>query len=272
MGRASDPNDQSSLVTALDGLIRWKLASMPEPELQNAAQHLFGTAKANATKTLTERRVQAAEASSYEVHHFRKRIEPRLLDMLATALIADSETFKRNRAVAPRLIVAIRRPGLLPEDVLAWEAIEHEETFLRIWSAVYSLRAQLLMVERLVSMDAPRDEIFNAADAALWKTTVLIDLNSEYLAAYGDRLIQSEWEVSPNDLLGLAGWTPSLSQPERDLLAQLRVADNEESFLRVIGSTDNGDRLLLRWRNELSCCQQSKITSTGERQSDISRA
>jgi hypothetical protein len=152
-------------------------------QLINAVEEFRVPAKA--PKTLTERRAQAAEVSNYEAHHFRKRIEPRLLDTLAAALIADSETFKRNRAVAPKLIMASRRPGLLPEDVLAWEAIEHKETLLRIWAAVYTLRAQLLMIERLVSMDASLDNIIDATNTALWKTVVLMNLNSDYLAANG---------------------------------------------------------------------------------------
>lgn len=266
--RASDKLDPASLVAALDGVLRLKLAELPDPELKEAALRLFGVAKESANQTLTERRSQASIACGYEAHHFRKRVEPRLLATLSATLIADSENYSRNRAVAPSLMLQTRRPGLLPEDVLAWEAVEHEEALLRIWAAVYSLRAELLLIERLVSMAASAAELRLRADKALWQTAVLLEMGIEYQNAYGEKLVQSDWEFSAQDLLGLAGWIPPLSGPEKRYLAQSVRSREERGFVAELQSKREGRELVSRWRNELASRPQVKTLSPRDEQSE----
>lgn len=252
VARANVPNDLGSLAVALDGLIRWKLATFEALQLKEAASVLFGVTQNGAGRTLMERRSQAAKASGYEAHHFRKKIEPQILGLLATALANDSEEYRKNRAAAPLLLVSGSRPGRLPADVMAWEAVEHEETLMRLWASIYDLRAQLLSIERLSSMEAEASVLAAAGDTALWKTAIMLERVERYRSAYGVRVLHSEWDVGPADALSLAGWIPDLSKVEMSVLLESVRDGAEESFLEAIRSTDQGRRLIAHWRGMLT--------------------
>ncbi|MGH8901683.1 MAG: hypothetical protein ACRDYA_08350 [Egibacteraceae bacterium] len=90
-------------------------------------------------------------------------------------------------------------------DPFAWEITEHEETLFRLWSAVYALRAELLAVDRLVSMDARIDKVTSAAETALWRAGLLMVEAARYTAAYGQALLGADTQFRAEDLVGLAG-------------------------------------------------------------------
>ncbi|MGH4013656.1 MAG: hypothetical protein ACRDSL_06925 [Pseudonocardiaceae bacterium] len=50
---------------------------------------------------LTVRRELAAAEAGHEVHHFRKRVEPKLVAQIAWELLADADRFTRSPAIAP---------------------------------------------------------------------------------------------------------------------------------------------------------------------------
>jgi hypothetical protein len=266
VARCAYDDEPASRVAALDGLIRLKLAQFPDAGLQEAVLRLFGAVRGSSTETLTERRLQASKASGYEVHHFRKRVEPRILATLASMLIVDSEGYNRNRAAAPILIPETRRPSVMPQDAWAWEAIEHEECVLRMWAAVYSLRAQLLLLERLGSMGESTADRCREADRALWQTAVLLNLGSKYRAAYGARLLSSDLEIDPEKMLELAGWTPPLSPLDKYFLANLIDCESEQKFLDELRANSEGQTLLARWRTEFDRCPPIAIPMIGDEQ------
>ncbi|MGI5155847.1 hypothetical protein [Microbispora sp. CA-102843] len=216
--RAADPGERASRARALDGLLRWQLAHFQHTELADAARLLFGATRESAGMTLTERRTVAATAADYEVHHFRKRIEPKITGLLAWQLLADSENFAATRATAPALAPALTGPLRLPADVFAWEVAEHEEALSRLWSGVYALRADLLAVARLASMDAGQDQVHAAADAALRRYAELMAAASTYRAAYGDALLHADGPMPPEHLARLAGWVPPLTDNQIETL------------------------------------------------------
>lgn len=163
--RALNADDHSSRAHALDGLLREQLSQFGNAELAKPARLLFGMDDSTSGTTLTSRREVAAAAAGYEVHHFRKRIEPKLLDLVIWQLRRDSEELTAQYAAPPRLLPAARRPNL-PADVFAWEAAEHQRALAALWGAVYLLHAELLRVAQLSSMDAAGSELADAADAA----------------------------------------------------------------------------------------------------------
>lgn len=249
--RASNRGDQTSLIVALEGVLRLQLAKLPDTRARDAAQHLFGALSESSGRNLSHRRQQAADASGYEVHHFRKRVEPRLISTVAAAIIADSDTYNRNRAEAPRLFLEKRRPGPLPEDAWAWEALEHEEGLLRIWSAIYSLRADLLTLERFLSMGMPSAELRSAADNAMYRAAILVRQLVEYQEAYGEQIIQRESPIELQGFINLAGWTPELTTSEKDLLCEVIEKSDGRHFLNNLQKEKQGRLLLARWRREL---------------------
>lgn len=237
IARAANPREKPSRVRALDSLLRWQLARFEHPRLAEAARLLFGAERATEGLSLTERREKAAAVSGYEVHHFRKRIEPEICEHLARMLGADSEDLL-SRAVPPVLGQA-RWPMRLPADVFAWEAAEHEETLSTLWSLIYRLRAELLATARYVSMNGPAAaESGQAARLALHRLAEILAAASGYRATYGPVLLGSDPAIAPEELALLAGWFPVLQETDETTLAALAAAHRTpQDFLLVLATS-----------------------------------
>ncbi|MEU8138204.1 hypothetical protein [Streptodolium elevatio] len=251
--RTLHPADPSHRARALDGLLREQLDRLENTELAVAARLLFGAEAATSGATLTARRQAAADASGYEVHHFRKRIEPKLVDLVAWQLRRDSDTFAARHATAPELRAA-SRPLVLPADVFAWEAAEHQHALARLWGAVYLLRAELLTVARLVSMDAPEAETNAAATAALWRHALVLAAAAEYRAAYGAALLDTDdTSLGPDQIAAYAGWTPPLDPATELLLIQLAdPAAGLADFTTRLEAAPGGPDIAAAWQHALS--------------------
>ena len=212
IARAVDSDDEVSRIAALDGVLRGQLARFPDARYALAARALFGLPPAESGQNLTLRRELAARVADHEVHHFRKRVEPRLLTQLAAALLADGDRFTRSRMIAPRLVPATRRQLVAP-DPFAWEVAEHEEALSRLWAMIYAARAELLAVDRLLSFGADRQQIIRQAIDAAWHWAQASLEAASYTAAFGTG--------EAGDLVALAGWTPPLTAEQA---ASLRSA------------------------------------------------
>jgi hypothetical protein len=231
--RATNPDDRDSRVAAFEGLLRWCLARFDDESLTDAARALFGIRPGVSGTTLTQRREIAAIASGHEVHHFRKRIEPRLLGQLAWALRRDSDEYAMTRAVAPPLAPATARPRM-PADPFAWESAEHAELLSRLWSGVYLVRAELLGLARARSMRGEPAALVAAACSALRRYAQLLALAERYRAAYGEVLLHADTGLTPDGLANLAGWTPTLEPGHRRALAAAADAVTELAFLATV--------------------------------------
>jgi hypothetical protein len=239
-------SDRSGRVEAFNSLLRQLIARMPEPQTSVATAILFGDWTGTISTTLTERREGAAKALSRDPDHFRKHIEPRILTDVAAALAADSARMLTTSAMPPRLIPVLAPPAGLPEDIWAWETVEHEEHISRLWAAVYALRAELLACERLASFSPSGGDLRDAADAALWQLGQLHVAIRAYRRAYGARLLHGD--IAPEALIGLAGWTPALDPAEIDVVCH-RAPDVEQlrSYLEELTADPAGERVRARW-------------------------
>lgn len=224
ISRSVDPDDQASRTTALDGVLRGLLARFPDARYAAAARALFGLPPAQPGQTLTIRRDLAAEVASHEVHHFRKRVEPRLIDRLASALLADADRFTRSRGIAPRLAPPAGRQKV-GADPFAWEVAEHEEALSRLWAAIYAARAELLAVERLLSLGAHRPQVIRQAVTAAWRWAQASLEATSYAGAFGT----TTDEVSAQDLVALAGWTPPVTAEQAFRLCQAATGASDRA-------------------------------------------
>ena len=230
ISRAVDPDDEASRIAALDGVVRGLLARFPDARYAKAARALFGLPPAEPGQTLTVRRVLAAGAADREVHHFRKRVEPRLIGQLASALLADADRFTRSRVIAPRLAPPAGRQTV-PADPFAWEVAEHEEALSRLWAAIYAARAELLAVERLVSFGTDRQQVIRQAVTAAWRWAQAGLEATSYAGAFGTH----PDEVSAHDLVVLAGWTPPVTAEQAARLRQAAAgAADRASFAAAL--------------------------------------
>jgi hypothetical protein len=246
--RALHPDDPGSQARALDALLREQLDRLENAELAGAVRLLFGTESSTSGATLTDRRVAAAKAAGYEVHHFRKRIEPKLVELVAWQLQRDSEEFSTRHAEPPQLSAASGRM-VLPADVFAWEAAEHQTSLARLWAAVYGLRAELLTVARMISMTSEEQEVAAATASALWRQALVLAAAGHYRAAYGDMLLHAASDLGPAAVAAFAGWTPALTPgQERTLIECTRLDEGLTDFTTRLNAVDGGPELAAMWR------------------------
>lgn len=218
VARSIDRDDRLSRVKALDELVSRMLIHYPDDNLGESARMLFALAPGVRGKNLTARRQAAAEAAGYEAEHFRKRIEPEILKMLAWQLHRDSQNYiPRGRAVPPPLEASGDTPTLRLGDLANKEAAEHEELLSRLWAHVYALRAEILRVERLKTWShdptepqtsaAKLEEAMAARDYEVTAVKVIIQ---NYVDRYGQRISHGDAEFNVEGLLRLAGWQEDL--------------------------------------------------------------
>jgi hypothetical protein len=257
---ATDARD--SRAAAFNTLLRQLLQHTPDPGLALAANLLFGAVPATAGSNLTARRSDAAGALGRDPDHFRKHIEPRILTALAQALAADSDRMRTTQAVPPRLIPVLGPPAGLPEDMWAWEAVEHEEHIVRLWASVYALRAELLSCERLVSFDPLGSELTAASEAALWRAGQLYVAIRAYRRAYGARLLHGD--VTPDSMIGLAGWSPALSPDDVDVLCHHKPDTQTcRTFITDLTAAGPGTSLRAGWVAHFSTNPHTSVVDTG---------
>ncbi|MFE3458389.1 hypothetical protein ACFXKD_12670 [Nocardiopsis aegyptia] len=216
--RATDPADTASCTAALNTVLRVLLARFDDERYADALRALFGLPPGRPGTTLTMRREAAAKACDHDVDHFRKRVEPKLIERLAWMLWQDSDQFRATRAVAPRLTRAPQDIPTLPDDVFAWELAEHETHLSRVWASIYALRAELLTLDRIAAMGTDREQINQQAVTAAWRYGVLRADIGDYLDAYPSGGFGALAEATPDDLIALAGWTPPLDADDVDKL------------------------------------------------------
>ncbi|MEV2277587.1 hypothetical protein AB0I72_18570 [Nocardiopsis sp. NPDC049922] len=216
--RATDPADTASRTAALNTVLRGLLARFDDARYAEAVRALFGLPPGEPGTTLTRRREAAAKVCGHDVDHFRKRVEPKLIERLAWMLWQDSEQFRATPAAAPRLTRAPKTMPSLPDDVFAWELAEHESQLSHVWASIYALRAELLTLDRMTAMDADFQQISRQAITAAWRYGVLRADIDDYFDAYPSGGFGALAEATPDDLLALAGWTPPLSTDDVDKL------------------------------------------------------
>ena len=250
---AGDDDEPDTRTDALDHVLRRVLTRLEPENFRVQAKALFGLPPGPAGATLTGRRAAAAGLAHREAHHFRKRIEPRILLTLARALLRDAAAHTGPWGSPPPVHPYTRRRPV-PRDVFAWEAAEHEESLTRLWSCVYALRAELLAVERHLSMD-DRQRATDAADTALWRYGQTQAEARRYRTAYGAALLRDS-TAGPQDLVRLAGWTPRLPPADAALTADASTAPDTTAFLRAL-TIDGDTRLLTAWRTALTHTEES---------------
>ncbi|GAA3032466.1 hypothetical protein [Actinokineospora globicatena] len=235
LARAADPGDEASRIAALDGTLRGLLARFPDARYAAAARALFGLPPAIAGMNLTVRRALAAKQAGHEVHHFRKRVEPKLLTTLAAELLADADRFTRSPLIAPRLAPVLARQPVLA-DPFAWEVAEQEEQLSLLWSAVYAARAELLAVERLISLRAEHVDVIRAAVTAAWRWAGARAEAISYTTAFAP-------DLAVDELVALAGWTPVLTPAQASRLTEAAAGgmSREEFVAHLHGETGLGN-------------------------------
>ncbi|MEV7806664.1 hypothetical protein AB0O28_27330 [Microbispora sp. NPDC088329] len=255
--RAVDSADVASRTAALDGTLRGLLARFSDTRYATAARALFGLPPSEPGQNLTVRRERAAELAGHEVHHFRKRVEPKLIERVAWELLADADRFTRLPMIAPRLApVGSRQP--VQADPFAWEVSEHEEHLCRLWSALYAAHAELLTVERLISLNADRIDVMHAVVTAAWRWAAARAEAIGYTTAFAPDL----GKTSADELVGLAGWTPTLTEAQTSRLTE--AASGGATREQFVHALHNETELGNTWINGFLAMPEPANTITAQ--------
>jgi len=236
--RSVRADDRLARVDALERLLKSTFKALAPKDRREAAEGLFLVALGG--RTLTERRRFASGVLDYELHHFRKRIEPKLLEELAWQLHQDSLQYVRRMRDGEPFEVSGHTPIITEGQITHPDIAEHEVLLSRVWSDVYGLRAEV------ISREASRDNPENAAQheeaavGALWYLARLLTRLSDYMEHYGKGILHGSAEYNADSLIRLAGWTGELTTEQaRDLrftLAQVGEWDREGFELVLTGS------------------------------------
>ena len=153
IARSIEPGSRLSRLATLNQLLEELLGGLDPAALKltgdlrgdsrEATRILFALESRYRGMTLTRRREQAAQVMGYEPHHFRKRIEPKLLAHVTDVLYAVNLKYRSRARIGPPSEISGDTPKLGPEDYTA-----HEEALSRLWSLVYRYRAELIAMGR----------------------------------------------------------------------------------------------------------------------------
>lgn len=199
--RAVIPDEPRSRLAALNVLLPRLVATIADGTYRDAVQILFGLAPGTRGTTLTARHRQAATGLGYSAGHFRNQKEAELLQAVAVGLHDD---LLRYRSRVDRASESMEPTGDSPR--VGPEHITHEEELIsRVWQHVYGLRAEMIAVARLSSEAGYESQAEEHRQAAQCQNDTLRELLSEYVATYGQRLIQhgdTEYSVEAVERLG----------------------------------------------------------------------
>jgi hypothetical protein len=239
IARSVRSDDPLARIDALDRLLRATLKLLQPAERAEAAELLFVVARGG--KTLTIRRIAAAIALDYEVHHFRKRIEPVILRDVAWQLHRDSLQYISRPRDGALFDASGSTPVITAEHITHPDTAEREILLSRIWSDVYGLRAELIAREATCGDPEKERQHQETATGALWYLARLLSKLSAYSEEYGKAILHGTAEYNAEALIRLAGWTGEVTSSQarelRFVLARVGEWDREAFFGKIARET-----------------------------------
>lgn len=210
--RSVRPEDHLARVDALDRLLHTELKRLARVDLRPGATALFGIGRSHGT--LTDRRATAADRLGFSAEHFRKRIEPKILDQLAWHLHQDSLQYVQRPDDGLPFAASGDTPVILPEHIQHAGTAEREAMTSEIWSRVYGLRAALIRRESTADEPERTREHAEHEKAARRRLGELLLILDEFLKTYGDEIFHGAAAHNAEGLIRLAGWTGEITAEE----------------------------------------------------------
>jgi len=164
--------------------------------------------------TLTDRRRRAAELSNFELDHFRKRIEPRIVEQLAWQLHQDSLQYVQRGDDGRPFTASGDTPTISEEDIADVRDAEREALVSDVWSKVYALRAALIRRAAGAGNAGNLREHALLVEAARWRLGELLVVLDEFLDTHGSEILHGAAGFNADGLIRLAGWTGEVSVDE----------------------------------------------------------
>jgi hypothetical protein len=234
---AQHPTQRASRISALERLLRQILTGFGRSARGSAARTLFGAARGMRGTKITDRRYAAAEILERNDDHFRKHIEPKILDEVAFAFHQENLRYMSPSAHGRPEIAAHEDTPVLANDSYT----EQEELLCRLWSAVYGFRAEIIATQRRLPTsddEAADPELPHHVDSAKWELAKLITAVHAYLDKYGDEILQGDVPYNVEGLVALAGWHGGITSDDANRLRYTLARtgpDDRAAFLEALG-------------------------------------
>jgi hypothetical protein len=246
--RCVDPDDRVQLVAVLEVVLKESLTDYSDDARRDALRALFGVAPGARKKKVDDRRRSAASALNRDAEHFRKRIEPKLLDMLAMLL------YQRSVRVLPSplstAVLASKTVSYMRQLYrYAQEALLYVETFDVMSEIVGDLRdADAGQIYRMAFANISIESHFT--DRALWAFSYA---HSAFVSTVRD----PEGARFLREALPPMWWDAKLDRPfhwhsAEALDSVLSDAYDADELGRRLRSTEDGAKLESYWRRLLS--------------------
>lgn len=214
VARSVMPHDRLSRIKTLNELLARLLIHYPDDSIGEAARIVFGLAPGVRGLTLTQRRERAASEIEREIDHFRKRIEPKIVRELARQLHCDSQNYVPRTTPTPDPVeISGNTPYIAAGDVASYDKAMREEALSRLWAAVYTLRAEILRVERLKAWpydpsepQLSQDKLNQALAASAAAQTDVQHAIRDFVEHYGSTITSGAAEFDVTGLERLMSW------------------------------------------------------------------
>ncbi|MFV3114249.1 hypothetical protein [Gordonia amicalis] len=214
VARSVMPHDRLSRIKALNELLARLLVHYPDDSLGEAARIVCGLAPGVRGLTLTQRRDRAAAELDRDADHFRKRIEPKIVRELARQLHSDSQNYVPRTTPTPEPVeISGDTPYIAAGDVASHDKALREEALSRVWAHVYTLRAEILRVERLKAWPYDKTEpqlsqekLDDACQARMSAQRAVHHAVHAYIEEYGSTIASGVAEYDIEGLEKLMEW------------------------------------------------------------------
>ncbi len=206
-----------------------------------AARILFGLPPALRTWSFSTRQAEAAKEVGYNVDHFRKHVQRRLVNDVAYELV--SRNLRYRAAPERRLLAEEQSDWRTPATRDDLELLEIEA---RIYEELYGLRADHLALLRLKEQsDIIADQY---AKECLWHYVqmhgMLVDLRDRYGATLIGQRLDGE-----DRLAAALQWRGPFLDDEVAVLRRLSAAGGTSGdFFNDLQGHEAGDAILGKWR------------------------
>lgn len=173
-----------ALAAAAVGLLR-ETAVVVDEMRNGPTAALLGLASGTRGLNLMERRREAADLLDVSADLFRKHLEVNRIQALSDELAAMDSTFQA------RLGHKLDGPSP-PESRLQIDWLKRHEAYRRIWSPVFALRADLLILLGYLRADAPEHDVADRLMNLLWRRAQFTRSLNAFVEEFGGLWLLSD--------------------------------------------------------------------------------
>jgi hypothetical protein len=244
--------DQADLAVAAEGVIR-EAAARVDAGTSGPAGTVLGLAPGTRGSLLKRRRTIAAEQLPVNIEHFRKEIEPALIQAVADEVYAIDSAWRlrQSHRTAGERSATDTRVGI------NW--LERHQAYRRVWTPVAALRDDLIVLLELLRSEAEWPDIADRVMNQLWRYAQFLRELDRFVDEMGGLWILAdvESEVAAANAIRRIGWHVPFGEADSSWLRlTLRETPGEEldPFIDRLYPIERGKEMMTVWLDWAKSC------------------